>query len=349
MSRTYVKGWYFDPESPARFTRGWACIDNGRAIETSKAAVSMPGGPVINGIALPAVPNGHTHLGDFMLHDEVRPGMTVEELVAPPHGLKHRLLGKIDVTESITRALNVMKANGTGHFCDFREGGLRGIEDMARAMVSGGRGLKGTILGRPAGLTYDRDEVDGLLEGCDGIGISGIGDWDKDELGKLARHVKGKGKVLALHVSEARREDIDMVLDLAPSFVVHMTMASKGDLHRLSTLGIPVVACPRSNLFYGRRPPLRAMLDADVQVCIGTDNAMMSDLSVFGELKAARDLGLSPEETWGMVEGTWKLLNRDYGMHMGAADLRWIAIGTTTDGPMAAITGTGSGICIELP
>jgi cytosine/adenosine deaminase-related metal-dependent hydrolase len=351
MPRTLVKGWYFDAEAGPgdRFVKGWAVIDNGRFLEGSPSSVAMPGDPDMEGIVIPALPNAHTHLGDFMLREHVKPGMTVEELVAPPDGLKHRMLREINVQVSISKALDTLKATGTGHFCDFREGGSVGLDVMGSAMVAKGRNLRATILGRPARLEYSKDEVDTILSKCNGIGVSGIGDWDRDVLSKVSEHVRKEGKTFALHASEAVREEIEVVMDLHPHFVIHMTMGNKGDFHRLSVLGIPVVTCPRSNMFYGREPPIRAMLDAEVEVCLGTDNAMLSDLSMFGELEAVRGMGLSKEEAWGLIENSWKLLNRDYGMQGGASESRWIVVETVTGDPMDYLTGTGPGVVVKRP
>ena len=340
MARLVITGWYYDPEAEGRFSKGWALLDGPRLVETGKAATSPPGCKSVSGIALPALPNAHTHLGDFSLKEKVKPGMSIEELVAPPNGLKHRLLTKIDQTESISGALNVMHKAGVGAFCDFREGGLGGVEAMARALIEEGKGLRAKILGRPQGLSYDRDEVTRVLAISDGMGISAVRDWDPGDLAKLATHVRGNGKVLGLHASEAVREDLDAILDLGPDFLVHMVKGTASDFNRLSVLGIPVVVCPQSNLYFGLKPPLRAMLDAGVQVCVGTDNAMLTDLSVLSELKSARQLGLSPLEAWGLIEASWKLLNRKDLLHTDDLSHRWIRAATVTGEPLEALTGT---------
>lgn len=338
----YVKGWYYDPDAPGHFRKGTAALEDGKVVEAGESIGKYPDGPVIKGLLLPMMPNAHTHLGDFSLRDHVKEGMTVEELVAPPSGLKHRLLPTIDIQESISKALHAMKRAGIGSFCDFREGGVGGVHDIARALTAEGHDLKAMIMGRPLTLSYDKDEVDQLLNLCDGIGVSGMGDWDLDELSELAKHTRGQGKGFALHVSEVEREDIDVALDLDPSFVIHMTHGNKGDLHRLSTFGVPVVVCPRSNMFYGRRPPLKDMVDAGVQVCLGTDNAMMSDLSMFGELKAAREIGLSATEAWGLIESSWKLLNESERMLVDTQGGRLIAIDGVHDDPIELLTTIGS-------
>jgi len=338
MTRTVVCGWYYDPDAEARFTKGWALLDGPHLVETGKASTSPPKCKAVNGIALPALPNAHTHLGDFGLKGKVKPGMTVEELVAPPDGLKHKLLPKIDAVESIEGGLMALHKAGVGQFCDFREGGVQGIEAMARAIVTSGHGLRATILGRPKGLKFNRDEVDAILSKCDGIGVSAMRDWDQGELSALAAHVRRKGKIFALHASETVREDLDPILDMVPQFLVHMVNGTPSDFDRLSVLDIPVVVCPRSNAYFGLRPPVKAMLEAGVQVCLGTDNAMLTDLSVLGELSAARGLGLSALEAWGLIEGSWKLLNRKELLHSNGPAIGWMMVETVTEGPLEVLT-----------
>ena len=340
MVRLVVKGWYYDPGSEGRFSQGWALLDGPRLIETGKASTSPPKCKTVKGIALPALPNAHTHLGDFSLKEKVRPGMSIEELVAPPNGLKHRELAKIDQTESISGALKIMHKAGVGTFCDFREDGHRGIEALAKAIVSEGHDMRAVILGRPKGLSYNRQEVDAILAKCNGLGISAVRDWDYGALSELAAHVHKKSKVLALHASEHVREPIDPILDLDPAFLVHMVKGTPSDFNRLAVLNIPVVVCPLSNRFFCLQPPIKDMLKAGVQVCVGTDNAMLSDLSVLSELKAARELGLSPLEAWGILEASWKLLNRKDLLHTDDLSNRWIMAATITQEPLEALTGT---------
>jgi cytosine/adenosine deaminase-related metal-dependent hydrolase len=73
---------------------------------------------------------------------------------------------------------------------------------------------------------------------------------------------------------------------------VHATQCTGGDLDRLRALGVPVVACPRSNQHVGVGvPPLEAFYAMGVTVALGTDSlASVETLSVFDELAEARRL-----------------------------------------------------------
>jgi cytosine/adenosine deaminase-related metal-dependent hydrolase len=93
--------------------------------------------------------------------------------------------------------------------------------------------------------------------------------------------------MFAIHASERVREDLDQILDMKPSFLVHMTVASDDDFITCAQEGVPIVACPRSNLFFGRMPPLRRMIEAGVTVALGTDNAMISLPDILTEMEFA--------------------------------------------------------------
>ena len=62
-------------------------------------------------------------------------------------------------------------------------------------------------------------EVEAILKIADGIGASALSDWDADDLRSLAGMAKAKGKLFALHASEAVREDIATILALKPDFL----------------------------------------------------------------------------------------------------------------------------------
>jgi cytosine/adenosine deaminase-related metal-dependent hydrolase len=81
------------------------------------------------------------------------------------------------------------------------------------------------------------------------------------------------------------REDIDRILDLKPSFLVHMCRANADDIERVKEEGIPVVICPRSNDFFGIKPNLELLWRIGIEISIGTDNAMIADTNIYEELK----------------------------------------------------------------
>ncbi len=242
------------------------------------------------GLILPGLWNAHTHLGDAVVTQELTG--TLEQLVAPPNGLKHRILARAKdeaVIAAMRRAMATMLRTGTTGFSDFREGGLKGLKLLYAGLDA--LPLEDVALGRPVGLAYDAREVAALLRTCDGIAVSAYVDWPSGDLEKLAVDVHRAGKLFAIHCSERIREDIDRVLDLRPAFLVHMVQATDADLQRTADAGVPIVVCPRSNAFFGLTPDLPRMLRAGVELRLGTDNAMINVPSLLREIEFAYRVG----------------------------------------------------------
>jgi cytosine/adenosine deaminase-related metal-dependent hydrolase len=177
-----------------------------------------------------------------------------------------------------------MIKNGISRFIDFREGGLEGAKLLAGVKRGG---ATPSIMGRPKGHVFDREEVEGILKVADGIGVSSMLDWPYEELRAVAELTRSRGKRFALHCSERVREDIDLVLDLNPSFLVHMVEATSGDLELCKGANVPIVVCPRSNMFYGKVPPLAKMVRCGVDLALGTDNAMTALPDMVTEMEFA--------------------------------------------------------------
>ncbi len=247
-----------------------------------------------HGIIIPAFNNCHMHIGDSAI-PKPPPG-TVEEIVGPPNGYKHRMLGQLsddDITMAVSDCMEGMIRGGIGRFIDFREGGLAGIQQLNKAIE--GKRLDCDIYSRPIINKYNENELDELLGTSTGIGISAISDWDRDELEQVAEHLAGSGKPLGIHASEMVREDVGAILDLGPKFLVHMIRATDDDLLACRAENIPVILCPRANSFFGLQPPIDRMLDAGLDICLGTDNVMLAEPDMFKEMRALRELA-SPDK-----------------------------------------------------
>lgn len=275
------------------FITGYLMCERGQGFgEICKGA--PPKKPVAKGLILPTCVNAHTHLGDsFVRFKHLTLPHNVKDLVAPPNGLKHRLLKQASEQEilgGIQNSLDEMTAAGTSCFCDFREGGLLGIFQLKKAMKQ--YSIDSVIFSRPTQLTYKKEEVEQLLENSDGIGLSSISDWEPSEIEKIARHVRKKGKLFALHASEVAREDIDRVLDLHPSLLVHMIAATQADLERVKDGNIPIVICPRAYVFFRLKHNLALMKKTGVSLLLGTDNAMINTPDVLEDVRMLQKTGV---------------------------------------------------------
>ena len=265
------------------FARGSVVIEDGIVAGISR---SIPKDPLSKGVVIPAFLNAHTHVADAIVRQELVGSL--EDIVAPPRGLKHRILAASkdeDLVDAMRATIDTMVLSGVSGFWDFREGGLSGLRLLLRAAL--GRPVMPLALGRPERIEYRREEIDAILRVADGIGISSVLDWPRDEVEKLAKHVHRAGKIFATHCSERVREEIDGVLDLKPAFLVHMTEAADADLARCADAGVAIVVCPRSNVFFGRIPDIPRLLRHGLEVYLGTDNAMVNSPSILREMEFA--------------------------------------------------------------
>lgn len=245
--------------------------------------------PLAEGLVLPLFVNPHTHIGDSFIREDLEG--TIEDIVAPPNGLKHVRLEQAsdeEVLEGMMQSLDRMNTAGISHFVDFREGGMKGVSLLLNASLDSP--VSPVVYGRPKATEYESQEMEALLKVVDGIGISSVEDWDRSSLEKLAKDVNISGKGFATHASERVREDIDTILGLNPRFLVHMIEAKGSDLERCADSDVPIVVCPRSNAHFGKAPPVAKMLSKGVEVMLGTDNAMFSSPSLFDEMRFLRQM-----------------------------------------------------------
>lgn len=233
-----------------------------------------------HGILLPGPVNGHVHLGDAFLRGRV-PDLPLADLVAPPHGWKHRELAAArdeDVLGGIRLAATEAAAHGSLRATDFREGGTRGLALARRALA--GTELIATLLARPASLA----ECAPLARQADGLQVSSLADVPRP----LAEAAADAGRMFATHHSERVRDDIDAVLALDPDFLVHLVHATPADLRKIADARVQVVTCPTSNARFGPPPPFPAMVEAGCDLALGSDNAMLNALDPVREARALR-------------------------------------------------------------
>lgn len=305
----YVSGLIYQGEE---FVKGYLGFEDGIIKETGKGTKSDA---ISKGIIIPTFVNVHTHIGDAVIEDEVKGG--IEDVVAPPNGLKHRMLRNTPqekMIETMKVVAELMFRSGIEYFCDFREGGLEGVSLIMKALQDSP--LRYKVFGRPADMKYVEEEIQELLRSVDGIGLSALSDWDNEEIKRIAEHARRQKKSFALHASERIREDIDAILDLDPDFLVHMTEATDDDLETCAESEVPIIVCPRSEIFFGHVPNIPRMLEKGVTLALGTDNAMLNEpYSLLREMEFAYKIsrlkgGVEAKEILKMVlQNPRKVLN----------------------------------------
>jgi len=296
------------------FESGYIAFEKNRIVETGKG--SSPKKPICKGYIVPTFVNAHTHIGDsFIREKDIELPKNIEELVAPPNGLKHKLLKETsdeDIIEGMGKSLDTMIKSGTNYFCDFRENGILGISQLKAALRLWK--INSLILSRPDSLDYNKNEIDLLLKNSDGIAISSISDWNYSELTKISRDARQKNKIFALHASERTREKMDDILDLKPNFLVHMLKASGADLTRARENNISIIVCPGANSFYGLKPNFNLLKKVGVNLLLGTDNAMINSPVILDEIHYIKSISkdFSITELLNMITfGARKVLNLD--------------------------------------
>jgi len=297
----YVSGKLFTENG---FEKGFISFNEKKIIEKGNK-LSVKEKPIAKGLIIPLTINSHTHIGDsFIKNKKIKLPRDINKLVAPPDGLKHRLLKETSnkkIIQGMKSSIDLMLKNGTKIFCDFRENGLLGLNLIKSSLRN--QNIKPIILSRPKNLHYNKKEIELLLKNSQGIGISSITDWDYSELKKISIHTIKEKKIFSIHASERIREDIDLILDLKPNFLIHMTKANRSDLIRVKENGIAIVLCPRSNNFFGLKPKIHLMKKIGLDLILGTDNAMINYPNILDELKFLKKnySDLSMEELLNML------------------------------------------------
>ncbi len=266
LTGTILRGRSFEPID------GRLIIEDGEitAIESASVASTR--------LIAPAFVNAHTHLGDSIAK-EAGGGLDLEALVAPPDGLKHRLLRAADadaLIEGMRRSLRYMQAGGTATVLEFREGGVTGVSQLRQAAAD--LQLDPVILGR---------ESIAAMEQADGFGASGANDAD---FTAERQATAAADKLFGIHAGEVDASDVDPALDLDPDFIVHGIHLQERHFERLTKQDIPVVVCPRSNATTDvGLPPIEQHLE-HTTVALGTDNVMLSSPSMYREMAFTANL-----------------------------------------------------------
>ena len=263
---TVLRGPEFEP------IEGRVVVEDGEITAVEETSVDS------SKIILPAFVNAHTHIGDSIAK-EAGGGLSLDELVAPPDGLKHRLLreaSREEKVEAMHRSVRFMQESGTASFVEFREGGVEGVYALREAVE--GLDVEPVILGR---------ETVEAMEASDGFGASGARDG---EFGRERNATARAGKLFGIHAGESDPTDINPALDLDPDFLVHVVHPEPLHLERLADGEMPVVVCPRSNLVTNVGVPPIADLVERTTVALGTDNVMLNSPSMFREMEFAAKL-----------------------------------------------------------
>ena len=258
-----------------------------------------------NLLLIPGFINSHTHIADSIGKD-LSIDADVDSKIHPMIGLKQKLLKetpKKSLSKYIKNSAKSMIKKGITTFIDFREGGLDGVLLLKSALHN--IPIRCIILGRIEHYNTKNEikqnmplpkghikQLTQLLKNCDGIGISGT---NENSNSNLQSYAKTK-KIRAIHAAETKdsvntskklttKSEIQRAMLLRPSFLIHMTFATKNDLKLAAKNTRGIVICPRANSSLAEGiPDISLMQKSGCNITIGTDNVMINSPDIFREM-----------------------------------------------------------------
>ena len=256
-------------------------------------------------LLIPGFINSHTHIADSVGKD-LSIDADVNSKIHPMIGMKQKLLKETPpniLSKYIRNSAKSMMKKGITTFVDFREGGLAGVLLLKKSLKN--IPIRCVILGRIEHYNtkdeirknlplsnFHSKQLTKLLQNCNGIGISGTNENSDSNLKSFAK----TKKIRAIHAAETiqsvnvskkltGKSEIQRAMLLKPSFLIHMTFASKNDLKLAAKNTRGIVVCPRANSSLAEGIvdiPLMEKLGCNLT--IGTDNVMINSPDIFREM-----------------------------------------------------------------
>ena len=256
-------------------------------------------------LLIPGFINAHTHIGDSIGKD-VTLNSSVDKRIHPVFGAKSKILkntSQENLANFMKNSCHSMIRKGITTFVDFREGGLEGVILLKRVLSE--IPIRSIVLGRvefyqdaseiKKNTRFPREKVNELIElvkKCDGIGVSGANENSTSVLNYYSKTTK----IRAIHSSETKKSvskskkttgtsETIRALSLKPHFLIHMTHASKSDLHYAAKKTRGIIICPRANSSLAEGiPDIELMQKSGCTLALGTDNVMINSPDMFREM-----------------------------------------------------------------
>lgn len=236
-------------------------------------------------IMIPGFINSHIHIGDSFAK-ELGFNKDLAEIVAPPYGLKHKLLRQIPeeiIIKGIENAVLEMVSNGITFFVDFREGGVEGVNLIKKALKTSA--INYLALGR----FMDESEIVSIFDLADGVGLSSYKQITSSNRGFVLSAKQKFNKIIACHCAESTRSEAlinNLFNDNIVDVIVHGTKLVKKDLKRIIENNLSLILCPRCNGYFGTGfPPINEILKLKIPISLGTDNLMVNNSDLFEEIR----------------------------------------------------------------
>jgi len=256
-------------------------------------------------LLIPGFINAHTHIGDSIGKD-VTLNSSVDKRIHPVFGAKSKILkntSQENLANFMKNSCHSMIRKGITTFVDFREGGLEGVILLKKVLSE--IPMRSIVLGRvefyqdtaeiKKNIRFPRGKINELIElvkKCDGIGVSGANENSTSVLNYYSKTTK----IRAIHSAETKKSvskskkitgtsETIRALSLKPHFLIHMTHASKSDLHSTAKKTRGIVICPRANSSLAEGiPDIELMQKSGCMLALGTDNVMINSPDMFREM-----------------------------------------------------------------
>ena len=149
-------------------------------------------------LLIPGFINSHVHIGDSFAK-EIGINKELSEIVAPPFGLKHKLLRQTPNEIKgigIEKAILEMLSNGITCFIDFREGGVEGVNLLRNILDFAS--INCLIYGR----FMDESEIESIFELAEGVGLASYDQISMNNKKYIAKSKHDLNKLIACHCAE---------------------------------------------------------------------------------------------------------------------------------------------------
>jgi cytosine/adenosine deaminase-related metal-dependent hydrolase len=237
-------------------------------------------------LLIPGLINSHIHICDSFAKEQGF-NKNLIDVVAPPDGIKHKLLENTSEAikvQGIKEAVKDMLANGITLFVDFRENGIIGVNILKDALENSP--INCIILGRFKNL----EEAEIILENANGIGFASYSQLSPDDKNTIiGLKNKYRSKTIACHDSELTRNELlfkDIIRDRIIDVIIHGTHYTMEDLREIKENQIMLVLCPRCNGYFGSGfPPINDICNLEIPISLGTDNVMANNIDLFEEIR----------------------------------------------------------------
>jgi cytosine/adenosine deaminase-related metal-dependent hydrolase len=279
-------------------------------------------------VVMPGLFNAHVHAADLHLR-----GVKSKDLgsLVGRNGIKHKYLLSLSqeqLQNSLRQAVDEAIKLGTLGWSDFREGGVKGIQYYP-------------IRGMTNFLAFGRPDLSDLndLSQFDHLGIMDVQAYSEIDMKHLANQTNRNKQKIFIHGSESlklRKEwiskfgvsDIIWALDiLKPDAIIHATHANEQDLELMEDTSTGVIICIRSNKFTNSGvPPVELLVNSNLKLGLGSDNAMFQELSIWNEMTTLMDY-IDPDRLLRMasIEGA-EICGIDWGINIGNSNFIELSI-----------------------